>query len=351
MRDGALAGMALIAVGCRCPESKPMSPAIDGVAAVTGELVGSVEMFEPRLADHIDPSARFEKLATGFRWSEGPVWDRRSSSIWFSDVPRNMVFCWSERGGLSVHMRPSGFRAATEYSEEPGSNGLQIDREGRLVLCEHGDRRVGRIEPDGRHVTLADRFDGKRFHSPNDLVVRRDGSIYFTDPPYGLPGKLTDPLCELPFCGVYLLRVDLAGVAEVVLLASHLTFPNGIALSPDERILYVAISDPNAMRIVAFDVAPDGTTSGERVFFDAMPLRGSGNKGSTDGLKIARDGTLFATGPGGVLVIEKDGTLLGRLRTGEATANCAWGDDGSTLYVTADMHLLRIQTRTKGAGF
>ncbi len=326
-------------------------PLPEGVAASNGEPIGSVEVLDPRMLRYVDADARFEQLAVGFDWSEGPVWDRSASCLLFSDVPKNVVYRWSAQHGLEVALSPSGCQRGSNSGREPGSNGLAIDEQGRLVLCEHGDRRVGRIERDGRHITLIDRIGGKRFHSPNDLALHSSGAIFFTDPPYGLPSGMDDPSRELAYCGVYLLRNPSEGGGDVTLLDATLTRPNGIALSPDESVLYVAISDGSAPRIVAFDVAADLTLRGMRTFFDAKHLLREGNKGSPDGLRVARDGTLFATGPGGVLVIAADGAHLGTLRTGEATANCSFGDDGSTLYATADSRLLRIRTKTVGCGF
>lgn len=322
-----------------------------GVRACFGELVGSVEVLDPRMLRHVDERARFERIATGFEWSEGPVWDSDAACLLFSDVPNNVVYRWSEREGLAVALRPSGYAAGTKRGREPGSNGLAIDANGRLLLCEHGDRRLGRVEPDGRHITLVDRHDGKRFHSPNDLAIHSSGAVFFTDPPYGLPEGMDDASRELPHCGVYV-AISRDGMSfEARLLDASFSRPNGIALSPDERTLYVAVSDSSAPRIVAYDVGEDLMTRNARVLFDARPLLREGNHGSTDGLKVARDGTLFATGPGGVLVLDVDGTHLGTLRTGEATANCAFGDDGSVLYVTADAHILRMRLRAIGEGY
>lgn len=194
---------------------------------------------------------------------------------------------------------------------------------------------------------MADRFEGKRFNSPNDLAVRRNGEIYFTDPPYGLTGVDQSPLREIPFHGVY--RVALDG--RVTLLTAGIKFPNGIAFSPDEKRLYVAVSDPAATRVVVFDVQRDGTLANERVFFNAQPLKGRGVKGGCDGLKVDRAGNVWTTGPGGVLVLSAGGKLLGRINPHEPTANCAWGDDGATLYITANCFLLRVPTLTRGAGW
>ncbi len=305
--------------------------------------IGSIERLDPRLDALIPAGTRIEKLAEGFDWSEGPVWVE--DFLLFSDVPRNTVYRWEEGGAAVEFLKPSGYTGPSNRAGEPGSNGLVLDARGRLVLCQHGDRRIARLEPDWTFHTLARHFRFLRFNSPNDAVYRSNGDLYFTDPPYGLEKLNADPGKELMFSGVYRLTPN----GKVLLLTHRLTFPNGLAFSPDERILYIAVSDSQRPVIMAFDVADDGSLLNERVFFDAAPMR-AGRKGLPDGLKVDRAGNLFATGPGGVLVIAPDATLLGIINTGEATANCAWGNDGSVLYITADMFLCRVRTLTRGAG-
>lgn len=222
---------------------------------------------------------------------------------------------------------------------------MTFDKEGRLVLCEHGERRVARLEKDGHTQTaLADRFEGKRFNSPNDLCFDSKGDLIFTDPPYGLEGKLKDAKKELPFQGVYRRSAD----GKLTLLTREITYPNGLMLSPDEKVLYVAESNPDKPVIWAFDMKPDGSVANQRVFFDASAMAAKKLKGLPDGMKVDVQGNLWATGPGGVLIISPAGKHLGTILTGEATANCAWGDDGSVLYITADMYLCRVKTMTKG---
>lgn len=307
--------------------------------------VGRIERLDPAFDALIDADAKLEKLAEGFRWSEGPVW--YAGGVVFSDVPKNIAYRWKEGATTAeIFLQPSGLLTPTPGFREEGSNGLAVDGQGRLLLCQHGERRIARYE-NGKFTSLADRFEGKRFNSPNDLAVRRSGEIYFTDPPYGLEKTTESPLKELPFSGVYRLATD----GKVTLLTKNINFPNGIAFSPDEKVLYIAVSDGKAPRIMAYDVQPDGGIAGERVFFDALPLKTAGGKGSCDGLKIDRAGNLWATGPGGVLVISPMGKHLGTLATGVPTANCGWGDDGGTLYITANNMLLRVKTKTKGAGW
>lgn len=314
---------------------------------------GTIERMDPALDELIAPDAKIEKLAGGFEWSEGPVWDRKQGVLYFSDVPRNVVFAWKEGVGTRDYLFPSGYTGARRregVDREQGSNGLTLDSLGRLVLCQHGDRRVARYEPGKGFITLAEYYKHLRFNSPNDLVFTANGNLYFTDPTYGLPRDPDDSNKllgqELLFNGVFLLRPS----GEVVLLTRELSFPNGVALSPSEKTLYVAVSEPDRPVIMSYPIQPDGTLDPGHVFFDAKPLM-SGRKGLPDGLKVDRQGNLFSTGPGGVLVISPTGKLLGIINTDEATANCGWGDaDGTTLYITADMYLCRVKTLTQGTG-
>jgi gluconolactonase len=321
--------------------------------AASGPL-GMIERFDPALDKLVAPDAQMEKLAEGFDWSEGPVWLRRERAVVFSDVPQNTVYRWKEGEGLGVHLRPSGYTAAEGRGGESGSNGLTVDAAGRLLLCQHGDRRVARLEADGTFTTLAGDFGGRRFNSPNDLThvggrgllnrLRRPGrDLFFTDPPYGLERGMEDPRKELPFQGVYRLTRE----GELRLQLRDLSRPNGITVSPDQRTVYVAISDPQFPVVMAYSLTRGGDLTDGRIFFDCRPLM-AGRKGLPDGLKTDRAGNVWTTGPGGVLVITPQGRLLGILNTGEATANCGWGDDGRTLYLTADMYLARIRTRAQG---
>jgi gluconolactonase len=251
---------------------------------------------------------------------------------------------WKQGKGLSLWMKPSGYTGVTDYGAEPGSNGLTVDAQGRIVFCEHGDRRISRMEPGGGKKTLVDSYQGKRLNSPNDAVFKSNGDLYFTDPPYGLPERVKDPRRELDFCGVY--RLSTGGT--LTLLTRELAFPNGIAFSPDEKTLYVAQSDRQRAIWMAWPVKDDGTLGAGRVFADVTPMM-TKLPGSPDGMKVDEAGNVFATGPGGVHVYAPDGRRLGRIETGQRTANCAWGDDGATLYMTADSYLCRIRTTTRGA--
>ena len=312
--------------------------------------IGELEVKDPRFRELIAADASIEVIATGFEWTEGPVWVPDRGGLLFSDIPNNAIFEWKEGKPLYLFMKPSGYTGGRRRGGEPGSNGLALNRDGRLILCEHGDRRIACLNtvvpPFGPKVTLADKYEGKRFNSPNDCAVHSGGSIYFTDPPYGLERGMDDPAKELYFQGVFRLDPD----GTVTLLEKEITRPNGIAFSPDEKTLYVANSDTRVPVWYAFDVAPDGSLTNRRVFHDSTPW-GKGRKGLPDGLKVDVLGNLFATGPGGVCVFAPDGTHLGTIMTTEATSNCAWGDDGSTLFMTADTHIMRIRTKTKGGGF
>jgi gluconolactonase len=321
---------------------------VPGGGAEERPTLGRIRRDDPRLDKLIPRDATIEVLASGFDWSEGPVWiDRDGGYLLFSDIPRNTIMKWKEGEGISLFMKPSGYTGVADYGREPGSNGLTLDRQGRLIFCEHGDRRVSRLEWDGGKRTLADNYEGKRLNSPNDAVVRSDGAIYFTDPPYGLPKREKDPTRELDVFGIYRIGTD----GRLTLLEKSMTRPNGLAFSPDERTLYVAQSDPKRAIWMAFPVKKDGTLDAGRVFADSTSLVGKEHPGLPDGLKVDRDGNLFATGPGGVHVFAPDGTRLGVIETGQATANCAWGGDGTVLYITADAYLARVRTTTRGAGW
>ena len=306
----------------------------------------NIERLAPEFDALVAPDANVEKVAEGFHWSEGPVW--KDGALYFSDVPENKLYKWSPGDAAAkVFLQPSGGMESTPDFKEPGSNGLTVDARGRMVLCQQGMRRVARLEADGKQVPMVSAFEGKHFNSPNDVVFARSGDFYFTDPPYGLKGLNDSPLKELKFNGVY--RVKPSG--ETTLLVNDLTFPNGLAFSPDEKTFYVTVSDPEVAKIYAFEVNADGTLAHRRVLFDATSLVSPDRKGLPDGMKVDAHGNLWATGPGGVFVISPSGKHLGTIATNQPTGNCAWGDDGSTLYITANMFIARVKTKTKGAGW
>jgi gluconolactonase len=307
--------------------------------------IGSIVRMDPALDALIAPGAEIELLADGHDWVEGPVWDERGRRLLYSDIPRNAVYAWSEAEGVSVFMKPSGYTGVERYGREPGSNALAFDAEGRLLLCEHGDRRVAVLTDRGGKLTVADRFQGQRFNSPNDLAIHSSGAIYFTDPPYGLPQGERDQRREIDFFGVY--RISPAGAVSALIW--DLPRPNGIAFSADETTLYVAQSHGAAPFVMAYPVLGDGGLGEGRIFFDATPFLSSG-RGLPDGLKVDAEDNVWATGPGGVFVLSPEGKLLGRLLTGRITANVAFGGpEGNMLFMTANDAILRIATQTRGS--
>lgn len=303
---------------------------------------GEIERLEPALDALIPPGAELELLAEGFDWIEGPVFVADGEFLLFSEIPLNAIYRWSARDGVSRYLQASGYDGERTDIPEPGSNGLALDRDGALLLAEHGNRRISRLpslaRPDSARETLADRFDGRRLNSPNDLIVAANGDIYFTDPPYGLAGQLNDPEKELDFQGVYLLRRP----GNTLELLAEQSRPNGLALSPDGRRLYVANSDPAAPYIYVYPRNADGSLGTAEVFFDAGPLAERGRRGLPDGMAVDAAGNLWATGPGGVLIIDPAGRHLGTILTGQATANCSFDAAGRTLYITADSRLARL---------
>jgi gluconolactonase len=309
--------------------------------------MGAVHRDDPEFDKLVPEGAKIEKLADGMDWAEGPVWIKEGRYLLFSDIPKNSIYKWKEGEGKSLYLKPSGYSGSKPRGGEPGTNALLRDAAGNLILCEHGDRRVSRLEKDKTHTTLAGAYQGKRLNSPNDAVFKSNGDLYFTDPPYGLEKNWDDPARELDFCGVY--RITPNG--KLTLLTKEVSRPNGIAFSPDEKTLYVANSDYAKPVWMAFDVQPDGSIANGRVFYDASGWIKQKKPGLPDGMKVDVHGNLFATGPGGVHVFTPQGKHLGSIDPGVATANCAWGDDGSTLYMTADKNLCRIKLSTKGKGF
>jgi gluconolactonase len=319
---------------------------IAGVRSVSSASpsLPAITKLDPRIDQILPGNATLERVADGFAWAEGPVWNRNGKYLLFSDVPNNRIIKWKAGQETSVFLESSGYRGAKPFTgREPGSNGLTFDKEGRLVFCEHGDRRISRLEKDGRRTTLVDNFEGKRLNSPNDLVFKSNGDLYFTDPPFGLPETFDDPNKELPFQGVYRLSAN----GQLTLLTTEVKAPNGIAFSPDEKKLYVADS-ARALWFV-FDVKNDGTLSPGRVLFDGAE-ESKGRPGVADSLKVDVFGNVFAAAPGGLFIIAPNGTLLGRFDLGTATGNCAWGEDGSTLFITSNTLVYRIRLKTKGAG-
>ncbi len=308
----------------------------------TYETTGSIEILDHSLLSILDSNARIEILASGFKWSEGPLWISDGNYLLFSDIPPNKIMKWSEEKGLEEYLHPSGYTGKEPREGEPGSNGLLLDSARRLVMCQHGDRRMARMNaplasPKAEFISLADKYDGKRFNSPNDAVYHSNGELYFTDPPYGLVGNVDDPKKELPYQGVFRLKKE----GSVELLYKDLSRPNGIAFSSDEKKLYVANSDVNKIWMV-FDVKADGGVENGKIFFDASSYP---EPGAPDGMKVHSSGNIFATGPGGIMIISPEAKLLGRISTGDLCSNLAFDTDEKFLYVTSNHNLIRVHLK------
>lgn len=319
--------------------------------AASFETVGQLTTYDAAFADVVDAGARIEKL-TGdeFTWSEGPTWVRDGGGyLLFNDPPENRMYRWSQADGLSVFLDPSGYAGPPlDTLREGGANGLFTEADGSVLLADSGNRLVARFNPaDKSRVALAETFQDKRFTSPNDVVARGDGTVFFTDPPYGLKDGDESPAKEQPVNGIY--RIDADG--SVHLLDDSLSRPNGIAFSPDGNTLYVANSDEQRPIWMAYTLDAKGNVVDKRQFADASDLARDGGQGLPDGLAVSTDGLVFATGPGGVLVFDAQGKRLGRIETGSAIANCAFGDDGRTLYMTSHKFLARVPLKVTGLGF
>ena len=292
------------------------------------------------------PRAKVETLAEGFSWSEGPVWISEGGYLLFSDVPNNRIHRWTKTGGATLFLHPSG-GSDGEGFREPGSNGLKPGGPGFILVADQGNRAIARLDLRTKAKRLlASRFGGKRFNSPNDLAIARDGAIWFTDPPYGLEGIDGSPLKEQPVNGVYRLGTD----GRIALVEAELRYPNGIAFSPDGRTLYVSNSDPARPVILAYDMAASGAVSRRRVFADMTALAARRLPGLPDGIAVDERGNLWATGPGGVRVFRPDGRELGLISTGAAISNCTFGgSDGRTLFMTSGSMLAAVRTKVRGA--
>ncbi len=313
--------------------------AVASLSAQQQKTIGSVERLGPEMDLYVPKDAVIEILAEGFGWSEGPLWVNELNALLFSDVPMNKIYRWDEKNGLSVFLEPSGYTGIAPASKKGGANGLTLDQNNQLIICMHGDRRIAKSNDWNKPTltTVVGKYEGKYFNSPNDLVYAKNGDLYFTDPPYGLKGFNDDELKELPFNGVYKLSYS----GELSLIIDDITVPNGVAVSNDQKTLYVNVSDRKDPKIMAYDITSSGVTNG-RVFFDGSELA-KNDGGSFDGLKIHPSGIIFSTGPGGVLVIKPDGTHLGTIRTEKSSANCAFDSKFEYLYMTSHMYLTRIK--------
>lgn len=307
----------------------------------TYETRGEIIRIDPQIDELISKDAVIEVIAEGYSWTEGPLWLESEQLLLFSEIPSNTIYKWSEADGAQVYIHPSGYTGTVERKGEPGSNGLILDAQNRLVMCQHGNRCMARMakplnNPAATFEVIVNKWDGKRFNSPNDAIYDSKGNLYFTDPPYGLVGNVNDPEKEIDFQGVYRYSVE----GELSLQIRSMTRPNGLALSPDEKTLYVANSDPNQAIWNAYDVDKNGNVSNERVFYD---VTGEPGKGLPDGMKIDPGGNIWATAAGGVWIFSPEGKVLGRIDSKEATSNCAFNTDYSVLYMTCDDYVMRIK--------
>jgi len=304
--------------------------------------IGSIDRMDASLDALINTGVSIEIIADGHDWTEGPVWIESEKMLLYSDIPPNKIFKWTEAKGKELYLTPSGYTGTTPRGGEPGSNGLILNKEGKLVLCQHGDRRLALMDADlnapaAKFISLADNYLGKKLNSPNDAVFRSNGDIFFTDPPYGLAN---DSLKEIPFQGVYKVTNG-----KVNLLTDSITRPNGIAFMNNEKTLLIANSDPEKAVWYLFDIAFNDSLTNGRIMHDATALSKSGEKGLPDGLKVDKQGNIFASGPGGVFIFNAAGKQIGKLKIPEACSNIALADDDKTLYITADMYVLRVRMR------
>ena len=306
---------------------------------------GHVEKMDPALDAIIDAGATVDIIASGFEWSEGPQWVEKHQMLLFSDVPKNIIYKWTEKNGQEVYLTPSGYTGTIPRGGEIGSNGLILNKTGQLVICQDGDRRIAVMNADLAHpkplfATITDNYKGKKFNSPNDMAYNSNGDLFFTDPPYGLEKNMDDPLKELPYQGIF--KVKKTG--GIVLLTDSISRPNGIAITPDEKTMLIANSDPLKPYWYAFDFGAGDKLINARIFYDASGAAKTA-EGMPDGLKIDKKGNVFATGPGGVWIFNKDGKVLGKIRFDGLTSNCALSADEKTIYITADMYVLRVKMR------
>lgn len=308
--------------------------------AAPAPTTATIRILSPKGAAFIDPKAVIETIATNIRWAEGPVWSPRAKALFFSDPPANIMRRWSRSGGVTEFLKPSGAAVFDpKLVREAGSNGLALAADGAVLIADSGSRAVMRLDLGTKKRTVVvDRYRGKRFSSPNDLHVARSGAVYFTDPPYGFADGDSSPLKELEQNGVY--RWTPGG--EAVLVDGTLSRPNGVTLSPDERRLYVSVSDEKAPRFMVYDLDAKGMPRDSRIFLDATTLHGPG---LPDGMKVASDGTLFCGAPGGLYLLSPEAEPLALIATGAPIANCAFGEDGATLFMTANDRVLRVRLR------
>ena len=307
------------------------------------QKTGHIEKLDPSLDAIVNSQAKVEIIAEGFDWAEGPLWIEQEKMLLFSDIPQNIIYKWTEKKGKEIYLAPSGYTGTIPRGGEKGSNGLALSKDGKLVICQDGDRCVAVMkanvkDPKPAFTIIADNYKGKKFNSPNDMVYNGKGELFFTDPPYGLEKNMDDPLKEIPFQGVYKIKKS----GALVLLLDSISRPNGIAITPDQKTLIIANSDSTKPYWYAYDFEGDKLIH-PRIFYDATAARSE--RGLPDGLKIDSKGNIFATGPGGVWIFNKSGRLLGKIKFDGVTSNCSLSPDEKTIYITADMYVLRVKMR------
>lgn len=306
----------------------------------------SIEIIDDEALAVIDPKTPIKVLASGFSWTEGPLWIEEGNYLLFSDIPNNKVYKLTASNDTITYLHPSGCSTENFTGVEAGSNGLLMSPEGKLVLLQHGDRKIAMMDaplsnPEENYINLVDNYKGKRLNSPNDGVFDAHGNLYFTDPPYGLPKQMEDPNKELEYQGVYCLLTT----GELVLI-DKLTRPNGIALSPDEKTLYVAVSDRKHAVWYSYNVIEPGKVIDKKLFYDCTSeLKNKNNKGLPDGMKTNKKGYILATGPGGLWIFNTHAKPIARIYTGQATSNCALSKDEKTLFMTADDYILSVDLK------
>ena len=355
---GAAALLALLGSACSDPTASNSTsaapvpapaPAAAPVSAPTKIDSARIDRWDPAMDAIVPVDWKIEKLADGFGWAEGPVWVKSGGYLLFTDVPGNTMWKWSEAGGLEKFLDPSGaISPDPEVWREAGANGLAIFDDNSILIADTGNRAIQKLDLMTKTRTaVATKFDGKKFSSPNDVTKMKNGVIFFSDPPYGFKKFDDAPEKEMAFNGVYRAATD----GTITVIEKELTRPNGVALSPDERVLYVSQSEPTKAIIMAYSLDADGKVTGKKLFHEFTDLVADSAPGLPDGLTVAADGTIFTSGPGGIIVLSKEGKRLGRIVDGEPTANCKFGDDGRTLYLTSHNMLARIRLNIKGTGF
>ncbi|HEX6637982.1 MAG TPA: SMP-30/gluconolactonase/LRE family protein [Steroidobacteraceae bacterium] len=340
----------LLVAGALCLAASGLpAQAVETAVAPQKIAEARVDRWDPAMDAIVPQDWQIEKLAEGFGWAEGPIWVKKGGYLLFTDVPGNKMWKWSDKGGLEKFLDPSGAsNPDPAVWREAGANGLAINDGRSLVYADTGNRMIQTLDLKSlERKPVATAFEGKKFSSPNDVIRMKNGVLFFTDPPYGFRKFDAAPEKEISFNGVYRRGKD----GKVTVIEKELYRPNGVALSPDERTLYVTQSEPSKAIIMAYSLDKQGNVTDKKLFADVTDLVAQDAPGLPDGLTVAADGTVFTSGPGGILVLSKEGKRLGRISTGKPTANCKFGDDGRTLYLTSQNILARIRLNVSGQGF